>query len=386
MRHYLRWNLVAMVVGLSAGLLLLLRSPEPCYGCSSPPPPVACHNNLSAMTVRQQDERNVWWDWFDDREEQTLNLYMGMNYVNGSEPFTATYAIAASDPFVDARLEPREITFDLQPARSAGANDTQIIQVPYGGITNTQQVDITATLVDTNEACPTLQENSTTTVKLNPTGPTVWPIVPRSCPMPGEEPELAFGIRNPSNSEQTYDVVAYSQNTDPYNGSDSDLFSLNGQGGTANLEPVTLKPGETTQVTITCETFGYCQAGGENRVGVEVSPTANSEQFEVADAWSNVTLRDQSAECPVVNDWWFLPPPWLLPLLIGVPLALLLLLGGGGYTLYRMRGFTPATGGSEPQQPRKKPKERLYDNQAGSVSKNSERGKGSDGSSGVSKK
>jgi hypothetical protein len=362
MLHYRRWQLVVLA-GVLGTLLFMLHSPEPCYSCStSPPPPVACQSNMSAMTVRQEDQRDVWWDWFDDREEQTLNIYMGMNYVNGTNPLTATYRINASEPFVDAGLDPNQVTFDLQNAGGAGSNDTQIIKVPYGSVTNTQQIDITATLVDTNQECPTLPETVTTTVRLNPTGPTVWPIVPRSCPMPGEESQLAFGVRNPSDTEQTYNLVAYAENTDPYSGENSDVFNLNGtEGGNADLGMMTLEPGQVEQVPITCETFGYCFTGGENRVGIEVSPVGSGEQFDGAQAWMNVTLRDQEAECPVANDWWFLMPPWLLPLLIGAPLAALLLaalllVGGGSYTLYKMGGVTPTNGGDGPPPPPKQPR------------------------------
>jgi hypothetical protein len=333
MRYRSFW--IALPVGLALfALWFIMHSAQPCFACTTQPP-TSCTSNLSAMTVRQNDERKAWWDFLDKREEQTLNVYLGLNYVNGTTPMSGTYEISVDDPILDPVIEPKQVTFVLQPAGERGSFDTQEITIPYGTITATKDLNITATLMDTNGACD-LPPNLTSTVRINPTGPTVWPVVPRTCPVAGEKANLIFGLRNPSDTPQTYNVVARAVN--PYGGTDSDLFNLNGQGDTANLGPFTLGPGKTEQIKLDCETFGYCMTSGENRVGLEVTPAVNSEQFTTAEAWSNVTISDPNTPCPVVKDWWFLMPPLVLAAIIGA-IALPLLLGSvfAAYKLF----YTP---------------------------------------------
>lgn len=333
----MRYRLLWMV--LPVGLLLLalwfmVHATPPCFACTTQPP-TSCTSNLSAMTVRQNDERKAWWSFLDKREEQTLNVYLGLNYVNGTTPMSGTYVISVDDPVLDAVVTPKQIAFTLQPVGQRGSFDTHKITIPYSTITGTRDLNVTATLINSNGACdlpPTLNS----TVHINQTGPTVWPVVPRTCPVAGEKANLSFGLRNPSDTPQTYNVVARSVN--PYGGTASDLFNLNGQGDTANLGPFTLGPGKTEQIKLDCETFGYCMTTGENRVGLEVSPAVNSEQFNTAEAWSNVTISDPNAPCPVVKDWWFLMPPLVLGLLIGVPLAIAAL--GGAFAAYKLF-YTP---------------------------------------------
>lgn len=330
------------------GVAIFLAFPRTCYGCSVQAQPPECGVNLSAMTLHRGDTRQAWWNFLAPREDRTLHLYLGLNNNQGNIPVDYTYQVNYNgdwDPAIAGQVTPITGTGQLGPAGTRNANNTIEITVPYS-TTQTGDLNVTTNVQSTNGAC-VFHSPASTIVRLNDAGPTVWPITPRTCPNAGTRPQINFGLRNPSDTAETYDVVARAYN--PFGGSNSDQFNLNGQGAEAQLPPVEVKPGETKQIKVDCETFGYCVTGGENRVELRVRPRsgggkqasiANAQPSFDAFAWSNVTIRDPNASCPEPRDWWFLMPPLLLALLIGVPAALAAM--GGGAAYLRSRSIPPS--------------------------------------------
>lgn len=328
MRKLLFW--AAMLTGAACAGIFSLQ-PQVCHACTTALPPPSCSINLSGMTVRQGDDNTAWWEIFAPRDEQTLFVHMGLNYNNGANPVAAAYRIEVSDPAVGQALPPESqaVAFQLAGSGTEEANDTRTIQLPYAQA-GPGDITVTARLSDTNDACVDLPPSITTRVRVNQDGPTMWPITPRTCPKAGEKPTLRFGVRNPGSQARTYAVVARALN--PYGG---EVFKLGENGAAeATLPPVTLGPGETAEIEITCETFGFCLTGGENQIEVELTPLAGSDEaFGKAFALSNVTIKDPAADCNEINDYWFIMPPLVLGGLIGAPATVALL--GGGYALRR---------------------------------------------------
>lgn len=333
---------VPLIAAVLAVLLMMAASSRPCLACGSQTPPSPCGVNLSAMTINQGDQSVPWWNFASPRDEQVAHVYLGLNNNQGTSLTGYTYQIAYGgdwDPAVAGVVTPTIGNGELGPAGSQQANETIEISVPYTA-TQSGNLTITATVQSTDGFC-IFRTPVTTTLRINDVGPTVWPVTPRTCPKAGGKPQLTFGIRNPSDQKETYNIVARSYN--PLGGTASDQFGLDGQGAVATLAPVTLRPGQSKKIKIDCETFGYCLTGGENQVRVEASPTSNS--GTEAMAWSNVTIRDPSSVCPELKDWWFFMPPALIALLVGVPSAAAAI-GGGAYATRKKnasRGGKPTT-------------------------------------------
>lgn len=335
-----RWFWLALFAGcLTIGLVAWKVTAKPCYACNTQPP-AGCSSAMSASTVRYGDQRTAWWNFLDKREDNKMNMYLGANYVHGTSPAEATYQITTSDPNVE--VEPELVTFNLASAGSAGSNDTKVITVPY---TKTGTFTVTANPVINKGDCQFPPK--VTAFQVNSAGPTVWPIMPRVCPLPDEKPRLVFGVRNSSDKAQTYRLRATA--SDPFGGAET--YNLNGKGSVADLGTLDVGAGDTEEVEINCETFGACIAGGENYVRLEVSPTAGSEQFPTAFAESNVSLSAPDAACPKIEDWWFLMSPLLFWSLVGVPIGLVLL-GSGAFMAFQK--INPYTGNGH-QDSRKKP-------------------------------
>lgn len=331
MKKRLLLTVFSVTITLVCMVLLMAATSQPCLACTGQAPPSPCGVNLSAITINQNDAKDAWWSFLAPRDERVAHVYLGLNNNKGTSDTSYTYQIAYGgdwDPGVAGVVTPTLGSGQLGPAGSQKANDTIKISVPYS-LTQFGNLVITATVQSTDGLC-IFRTPVTTTLRLNDLGPTVWPITPRTCPKAGAKPPLTFGVRNPTDSTETYNVVAHAYN--PLGGTASDQFSINGQGATVNLEPLTLRPGQSKQVKIDCETFGYCMTGGENQVRLEVSPVSNSDVEAVA--WSNVTIRDPESVCPEVKDWWFFMPPALMAGLIGIPSAAAAL-GGGAYVARR---------------------------------------------------
>jgi hypothetical protein len=334
----LGFPLVVAVAGLLGLGLALTVEPQPCAACTSVTTPGPCSINLSAVTIKQGDTRRAWWNFLAPRADQTVHVYLGINNNQGNGSPQYTYELTYHgdwDPAAAGGITPTMGVGQLGPAGSQRANTTIEINVPYSA-TQTGDLILTADVKSVDGLC-VFHSPVSTTVRLNQTGPTIWPITPRTCPQAGGKPELTFGVRNPGNIASTYNILARSEN--PLGGSEADQFSINGQGGQASLPPLTLQPGQTKEVKLTCETFGYCLTGGENRVGIRASPAITTDAPYEAVAWSSVTIRDPNANCPEIQDWWFLMSPALLALLIGAPTAASAL-GGGAYWV-KHRGNRP---------------------------------------------
>jgi hypothetical protein len=322
MRRRIYYWLIVVAGVVVLGLLVVLDS-KPCYACSTVTVPPPCTTNLSALTVKQGDTRKVWWNFLDSRDPYTLNLYMGLN--NNSGVGTANYDYRVSGQWDSGQsvvVTPTLISGVLDTAGSRDANRSHQLTVTYAP-TQTGTFNLMATRLDGGGAC-ILPESASTQVRVNPSGPTLWPITPRTCPMAGQKQNLTFGLRNPNEQPQTYAVTAIAEN--PF---DVEKMSLNDQGGAADLGQMTLAPGETREIKITCETFGYCLTGSENKVRIKAVPIGGSAPPVEALASANVTLRDPNAFCPDLSDWWFVMSPLVLAALIGTPTLLGAGLAGG---------------------------------------------------------
>lgn len=311
--------IVSVLVPLVAVIILMTVTSRPCLACGSQDPPSPCGVNLSAMTIKQSDDRNSWWDFLSPRDKRIMHVYLGLNNNQGSGTRQYAYQIAYSgdwDPAIAGVVTPTLGAGELGPAGTKQANQTIEISVPYS-TTQTGSLVLTATVTSVDGLC-IFRTPVTTTLQINDTGPTVWPVTPRTCTPASAKPRLTFGIRNPNDKAETYTIVARSVN--PVGGDASDQFNLNGAGSEADLGQMTLRPGEAEKIKIDCETFGYCMTGGENQVHLEVTPL--DDPATQATAWSNVTIRDPESVCPEIKDWWFFMPTTLLAGLIGIPSAL----------------------------------------------------------------
>jgi hypothetical protein len=299
-------------LGVSFGIVLAiwLATPSTCLACTDTVPQPSCGANISATTVHQGTDRKEWWGFLAPRDPQVIHVYLGLNHNAGSGKATYQYSIATTGDW-----QPDAARGGLSPATGNGvlgevgtqsANDTIEITIPY---TTTDKGNLNITTTLTGPDCSFNPPTLTTTVRLNEQGPTIWPVMPHTCPKAGEKPKLTFGISNPSGETQTYSLVAVASNL--YGGTNADVFSLNGQGGEAVLDPLTVRPYETKKVNLDCETFGYCFTGAENRIQLKVKPAPDSTDDFEAVAWSNVTIRDPNAVCPESRDWWHLMPAWL---------------------------------------------------------------------------
>lgn len=335
-----RFLMLSVAIGFAATLLFLLQ-PETCYACTDQAPPHACGVNLSAATVQQAVEKEGWWTTIlpgdPKHQAQTVNIYLGINHNSGITPVGYEYDIAYGgdwNPDAAGIVTPTMGTGILGAAGSADASDTIQLTFPYTP-TDSGDLVVTATVQSTDGQCA-FRAPVTTTVRVSDTAaPTVWPITPRTCPKPGDTREISFGIHNATNTTQTY--LAQASVSNPTGGSASDLFNLNGSGPSAELEPFELGAGDTERVNVSCETFGMCIVGGENRVNLTVAPELSPTQQSLA--WSNVTLRSPDVDCNEIEDWWLIAPPLFLLALFGIPA--LAAIGTGGYIATRKPASRP---------------------------------------------
>ena len=348
----------SLLVGLAL-TILWLSLPEPCAACGSQVPPPVCTFNMTGLTVNSTTSRKVWWNFVDSRPERSANVYLGINHNQGPNPVKFTYHISYKgdwNPDDSGGITPTDGTGVLGPAGESNANQTIQISVPYSETQN-GSLTITATVTSPDGSCPFSSQPLNTTLRLNQQGPTVWPVTPRVCPKPGEKPTLEFGVRNSGSEKQSYLVSASAYN--PFGGSVSDLFSLNSQGSDATLPVLEVEAGKEELIKVSCETFGYCITGGENRVDLLVTPVqANPNNQYEAIASSNVTIRDPRTICPDVKDFWFFMPLGLVAFLwtagAGVPGVVAIYLmsrkrGGGGSNDTII--IPPLTEDSDPSQP-----------------------------------
>lgn len=309
---------LAAVAGSIALGLVWIATPETCLACASQTPPPTCTANMSSMTMRKADERRTWWQYFDRRDPQTLNVYLGLNMNNGAADLPYRYEIVPSGDWQPGWTQPITGTGVLSPGKN---NQTIQVTVPYS---DTDQGDLRLT-ARIDSACPFNPADASATVRINEQGPTVWPITSRSCPVAGEKPVFKFGLRNPGETPQTYQVTARA--TTQFGGDHLPLLT-SGSGpapvpGVHQFPDMTLAPGEAREIKLSCETFGFCLTGSESRVDLEVLPAPQSgDQFPMALASSNVTLRDPNTSCPTLADWWFIMPPRVFWGMIGTPLVL----------------------------------------------------------------
>lgn len=341
MRRDHLWVMIAF--GLILLGIALLKQPETCLACSSQPnnPPPTCSASLTAMTVRKADERKAWWNILDRREDRTLKVYLGLNRNSGNTPVPYAYTIAANGSWLPSAIQPITGTGTL--GFPGNANQTIEVTIPYS-VTDQGDLNLIATV--SSPSCVFTPDTVTTSVRLNEQGPTVWPITSRSCPVAGEKPVLRFGVRNPGDQPQTYSIIA---RANPQFGGDH-TPNLGGEGNPSNqpgihqFPDLTLNPGESKEIQVTCETFGFCLTGSESRVDFEVSPAAGStEQFNPAIASTSATVRDPQSVCPALEDWWFIMAPWLFWTLVGAPIVVALL---GAAWYFRPRRATTYKGDS----------------------------------------
>lgn len=351
MRRSLLW--IAITFGVVLLGVMILDQPETCLACSTQAvnPPPTCSANMTAMTVRKADDRKAWWNFMDKREDRTMKIYLGLNRNSGNTPVSYEYTITANGGWQPTSIKPITGTGTL--GFPGNANHTLEVTIPYS-ITDQGDLNLTATV--NSPSCVFTPNTVTTKVRLNDQGPTVWPITSRSCPVAGEKPTFRFGVRNPSDQLQTYNVTAranprFGGDHTPNLGGDG---TPSGQEGLHQFPDMTLKGGEAKEVQVTCETFGFCLTGSESRVDLEVNPAVGSaEQFSPAIASSNVTIRDPQSVCPALEDWWFIMSPLLFWSLIGVPTALAL--GGAAWYFWPKTATPVPPGGGAGPTSRKKP-------------------------------
>lgn len=347
MRRNLLW--VAIAFGLVLLGVTLLEQPKTCFACTVPsnPPPPDCSANMTALTMRQADEQQPWWRLFAPREDRVVKVYLGMNVNNASSDIPYEYTLTPSGNWTPNSITPITGTGIL---KATSPITTIEITLPY---TSTDLGDLNLQAQIDSPDCTFNPPNLSATVRLNKQGPTVWPVTSRTCPVAGEKPTLVFGVKNPNDQPQTYNITALANSK--YGGDHTAILNDNqAQPGARTFDPMTLKPGEATRIDITCETFGFCLVGSEIQVDLKVEPAPGEAAFAPAIASSNVTIRDSKVPtCPILEDWWALMPPMLFGILVGVPIALAL--GGGAWYLLRGGTVIPAKpesgGGPRPPRP-----------------------------------
>lgn len=366
-------------IGGAVGLLtiLLLVQPETCYACGSQTPPPTCTANMSSMTMRQGDNQQPWWgalaNLLDRREEQTVRVYLGLNMNGGATDAPYTYEIVADGDWMPQGTFPITGTGVLTPRQR---NQTIQIDLPYTQ-SDAGTLKLTATV---DSACSFAPAPATTQVQLNPTGPTVWPITSRACPVAGDKQVFRFGVRNPANSTQSYIVRARARTQ--FGGEHTPILNENqGDPGSAQLPMLTLGPNESRRIEVTCETFGFCLTGSESKVELDVQPLpGGAEDFPGAVATSNITLRDPETTCVAPEDWRSILSPLLLGLMVSVPLLLATVGGGAWYTTRRRNDpFPPPP--PDDRLPPKKPRPVINTDSITNVKPRG--GSGSGGSSGT---
>lgn len=241
---------------------------------------------------------------------------------NGAAPLPYTYELVSSGAWLPASVTPITGSGLLSPGNN---NATIEVTIPYS-TTDVGDLNLTANITS---PCPFNPPSATTQVRINEQGPTVWPITSRACPMAGEKPKFKFGLRNPGEQPQTYNVTARALTQ--FGGDHTPILNSDGtQPGVYQFPDMMLQPGQAQEVAVTCETFGFCLTGSESRVNLEVRPVlGSSEQFDAL-ASSNVTVRDPMASCPLMEDWWFIMPPLVFWGLVATPF----LLGGAAAAKY----------------------------------------------------
>jgi hypothetical protein len=314
----LHYSLIAVAAVLTLGVALRLSAPRTCAACTAQSPPPRCAASLSELTLNPERSPNVWWQRLMPRSDHTLQIVLGLDH-QGTTPVAVTYRIDVDDPAIDRALPAvsREISVRLGPSEADGQHATRTVAIPYAGAT-TDDLTVSATAIATTGNC-TFPSPVVATIHFAAGAPTVWAITPRLCAQAGEHLRVLFGIHNPGATRTSYALIARA-----FDAFGSQTFSLDGPGDEVRLPPITLGANEARSVTVTCETLGYCLAGGQNRIELEVVPGAvNRQAFVRALAAAHVTIRHPVESCSTVDYWWVMLPPRLIGAFAGIPAVVL---------------------------------------------------------------
>jgi hypothetical protein len=318
-----------------------LAAPAPCYSCGNATAK-ACSVNLSGFTLRKGDPSREWWQAFKS-DDHTMKAYLALSHNSGAGTAPFEYEIQ-----VGGDWDPNKVGKGITPIKGSGmlgspgasdANQVIEIVIPY---TDSFEGDVvmTATVKSINPANPSAncnfsasasvtgnQTQISTKLRIDKDGPTAWPVLPTTCPVAGEKPTLTFGVRNYSSQSQTYNVSAIALNEGSQQ--QNEFFTINGQQGvfTANqqganreiaIKTLTLGPWQTELVKLTCETFGYCVPGATNQVKLRVKSASGGNNAFESSATTGLIIRDPNTQCPSVEDWGTVMPPWLAGTLAGL--------------------------------------------------------------------
>lgn len=316
-----------------------LALPAPCYACGNSTAK-ACSVNLSGFTLHKGDPSREWWQVFKS-DDHTMKAYLAMNHNSGFGAVPFEYEIQ-----VGGDWDPNKAGKGVTPVRGSGslgapgasdANQVIEITIPYSDSFEGNVV-VTATVKSISPNNPAANCNFSATgtanqtqintkLKIDKEGPTVWPILPTSCPVAGEKPTLTFGVRNYSGQSQTYNVSARALNEGSQQ--QNEFFTINGQEGvfTANqqganreiaIKTLTLGPWQTELVKLTCETFGHCVPGATNQVNLRVKSASGGNNAFESNATTGLIIRNPNTTCPSTEDWGTVMPPWLAGTLAGL--------------------------------------------------------------------
>lgn len=319
-----RW--VSFVVILGVLVVLGVVSTRTCAACMLQSPVPRCSATFSSLTLHTQDTYDAWWRRFLPRDPYALSVYLHLDYL-GSEPTATAYRVDVVQTAGGAEREVASMLINAQfdPASQDARHTSHRIDIPYQDLPD-GEMELTATRTVNSSACdfPDIVE---TTVPIVAIGPTVWPVTPRVCAQAGEQPVVIFGVHNPGSAEATLSLVARA--TDPFG---SQTFALAGQDDDADLPPIRLRPNQARYVQVDCTTFGYCLAGAQNDVELEVRSTEeNGALLSQAIASANVVIRAPGESCVAPRDWWFLLPTSIQPAIIGLSVLV------AGLVWYRAR-------------------------------------------------
>lgn len=297
-----RWRLSFVAILGLLGVLGIV-STRTCAACMLQSPGPRCSATLSRLTLHAQDEPDAWWRQLLPHAAHTLSVYLSLDYL-GAAPADVIYRVDVEQTTAGSRrsVTSKRITVRLDPASRGGRHSSYRIDIPYQDAP-VGDLELTATRIAGGGSCD-FPVSLTTTLPIVSAGPTVWPVTPRVCARAGEQPEIIFGVHNPGPGAATLSLVARA--SDPFG---SQTFALEGQDDEVNLPPIRLGPDQARRVEVDCATFGYCLAGAQNNVELEVRSAEDNGLFlSPAVASANVVIRAPGESCASPRDWWFLLP------------------------------------------------------------------------------
>jgi hypothetical protein len=265
-RMTLRWLVPLALLGLWG--LLEITSSRPCAACVLQSPPPRCAASLSSLSARAGDQPDGWWSRFAP-QDAGLPVYLNLHYL-GTEPARVAYRVDIERTGSAGQAtagQVIEVRFD--PAAGDARHLSRRVEITADGAP-TGDLRVTATRVEGDGPCdfPASVEAS---VAIVDSGPTVWAVTPRVCALPGERPQVSFGVRNPGPNPVSVSMVARA--SDPFG---NQTFALGGGDDEVALPPIRLAAKEARQVRVDCATFGYCLAGAQNRVELDVRYAAGA--------------------------------------------------------------------------------------------------------------